>query len=304
MPPRTAFLFPGQGSQQPGMGADLLREPRFAALADQCSEVLDLDLAYLLTEAPEDELTLTQHAQPALLFCGIALTTLLRERGIEPAAVAGHSAGEYGALVVAGALSVPDAMRAIGERGRAMAEAAPYGTSSMAAVLGLGVDQVEEALAGLDGVWPANYNTPTQIVVGGTTDGVAAATPRLLEAGARRVLPLKVAAAFHTPLMRPAAARLRRVLDSVCWADPAVPVVANVTAEPYPDGTSAPDLLERQLASPVRWGDCVVRLAGLGCEAFLEVGPRRALSGMLRELLPGVPAGQVATPQAVADYRA
>ena len=286
------------------MGAELLDEPRFAALAEQSSEVLDLDLTYLLTDAPEEELTLTQNAQPALLFCGIALTTLLRERGVEPAAVAGHSAGEYGALVAAGALSVPDAMRAIGERGRAMSEAAPFGTSTMAAVLGIGPEQVTKALIGLEGVWPANYNTPTQTVVGGTVDGVAAATPRLLEAGARRVLPLKVAAAFHTPLMRPAATRLRRVLDSVCWSDPDVPVVANVTADVYPGGASAPDLLERQLASPVRWGDCVLRLRALGCDAFLEVGPRRALSGMLRELVPGVAAGQVATPQAVAGYQA
>jgi [acyl-carrier-protein] S-malonyltransferase len=185
-----------------------------------------------------------------------------------------------------------------------MADASPYGTSSMAAVLGLRAEQVTEALAGLEGAWPANFNTPTQIVIGGTVDGVQAATPKLLEAGARRVLPLKVAAAFHTPLMQPAATRLRRVLDSVCWSDPSVPVVANVTADVYPSGASAPDLLERQLASPVRWGDCVLRLHALGCDAFLEVGPRRALSGMLRELVPGVPAGQVATPQAVVDYQA
>lgn len=281
------------------MGADLLREPRFATLAEECSEVLDLDLTHLLTDAPDEELTLTQHAQPALLFCGVALTTLLRERGIEPAAVAGHSAGEYGALVAAGALTVPDAMRAIGERGRAMAEAAPYGTSAMAAVLGLSPDRVEQTLAGLEGVWPANYNTPTQTVIGGTVPGVETASARLLEAGARRVLPLKVAAAFHTPLMQPAAARLRRVLDSVSWSDPTIPVVANVTADVYPGGAAAPDLLERQLASPVRWGDCVHRLRGLGCDAFLEVGPRRALSGMLRELAPGVPADQVSTPRAV-----
>jgi [acyl-carrier-protein] S-malonyltransferase len=286
------------------MGADLLREPRFDALADQCSLILDLDLRRLLTDAPEEELTLTQHAQPALLFCGVALTTLLRERGIEPAAVAGHSAGEYAALVAAGALSVPDAMRAIGERGRAMAEAAPYGTSSMAAVLGIPTQDVLAAIDGLDGVWPANYNTPTQTVIAGTVVGVEAATPKLLEAGARRVLPLKVAAAFHTPLMQPAAARLRQVLDSVEWETPGIPVVANVTADVYPDGASAPDLLERQLASPVRWGDCVLRLRDLGCDGFLEVGPRRALSGMLRELVPGLPAGQVATPEAVAVYEA
>lgn len=282
------------------MGAELLQEPRFAALADECSELLDLDLKHLLVDATDEELTLTQHAQPALLFCGIALTTLLREHGIEPTAVAGHSAGEYGALVAAGALTVPDAMRAIGERGRAMAEAAPYGTSAMAAVLGIGPDRVEDALTGLDGVWPANYNTPTQTVIGGTVQGVEAASATLLEAGARRVVPLKVAAAFHTPLMQPAAARLRHVLDGVSWSDPSIPVVANVTADVYPGGRAAPDLLERQLASPVRWGDCVLKLRELGCDAFLEVGPRRALSGMLRELTPDLPAGQISSPEAVA----
>ncbi|MGH7911394.1 MAG: ACP S-malonyltransferase, partial [Candidatus Dormibacteraceae bacterium] len=231
-------------------------------------------------------------------------TTLLRERGVEPAAVAGPSAGEDGALVAAGALTLPDAMRAIGERGRAMAEAAPYGTSSMAAVLGLATAKVEAAIRGIPGVWPANYNTPTQTVVAGTVQGVEAATPKVLEAGARRVLPLKVAAAFHTPLMQPAAARLRRVLDQVCWSSPGIPVVANVTADLYTEGTGAPDLLERQLDSPVRWGDCVLRLRDLGCDRFLEVGPRRALSGMLRELTPGLPAAQVGTPDAVAAYRA
>ena len=284
------------------MGAELLADPAFVALADRCSDACGLDLRYLLVDAPDAELTLTQHAQPALLFVGVALSTLCRRRGVVPDASAGHSAGEYTALTVAGACSLEEAMQAIAERGRAMAEAAPPGTSTMAAVLGLDADRVSEVLADLPGVWPANYNAPTQVVIGGTVEGVEAARARLLQAGARRVLPLNVAAAFHTPLMASAAGRLRRVLDTVAWRAPSVPVVANVSAEPYSSAEGVPSLLERQLFSPVRWGGCVGALRDLGCERFLELGPRRALSGMLRDLAPAAEAAQAATPEAVRAY--
>ncbi|MFZ0214329.1 MAG: ACP S-malonyltransferase, partial [Candidatus Dormiibacterota bacterium] len=197
-----------------------------------------------------------------------------------------------------------EAMCAIAERGRAMAEAAPPGTSTMAAVLGLSSGAVADALAGVAEVWPANFNTPTQVVIGGSVAGVDAARERLLAAGARRVLPLNVAAAFHTPFMASAAGRLRAVLDTVPWRTPRIPVVANVSAAPYPDGAAAPSLLERQLSSPVRWADCVETLCRLGCDSFLELGPRRALSGMLRELAPGAGAAVVATPEAVSAYTA
>jgi [acyl-carrier-protein] S-malonyltransferase len=297
--PDLAFLFPGQGSQQAGMGAAVLEDPEIAELANRCSAAAGVDLRRLLTEAGDAELRLTTNAQPALLFVGVALARLLERRGVRPGAAAGHSVGEYTALCVAGALTPEEATRTVVERGRAMAEAAPPGTSSLAAVLGLTAEAVEAALDGVADVWPANYNTPTQVVVGGTTAGLERAATVLREAGARRVLPLNVAAAFHTPLMRPAGAVLRASLDAAAWGTPAVPVVANLTGDVYRDAGEIPATLERQLSSPVRWAECVRRLRGLGCERFVEVGPKRALTGMMRELAPEAAAHAVATPDAL-----
>jgi [acyl-carrier-protein] S-malonyltransferase len=299
-----AFLFPGQGSQHAGMGATLLEDPEVAELARRCSEASGIDLCHQLVTADDGELTLTTNAQPALLFMGVALSLLLAREGVRPVAAAGHSVGEYTALCVAGAVPAEDAVRAVAERGKAMAEASPPGVSSMVAVLGLGPEAVESALAGLDEVWPANFNTPTQTVIGGTVAGLEQAATRLEAAGARRVLPLKVAAAFHTPLMRPAGARLRQVLDGLRWQEPSLPVVANVNGEAYRDGAGVPASLERQLSSPVRWSECVHRLQALGCDEFVEVGPKRALSGMLRELAPGASVSALATPVDVESYRA
>ena len=298
MSDQLAFLFPGQGSQHAGMGVELLADPELAELADRCAAAAGIDLRRLLTEADDDELRLTTNAQPALLFMGVALARVLARAGVRPDAAAGHSVGEYTALCVAGAISPEEAVRAVAERGRAMAEAAPPGTSSMAAVLGLEGPAVEAALDGLEDVWPANHNTPTQTVLGGTVAALERAGPLLKEAGARRVLPLSVAAAFHTPLMRPAGAALRSTLDRVAWRAPEVPVVANLTAEPYGGAEEIPAVLERQLSSPVRWADCVRRLSDMGCGRFVEVGPRRALTGMMRELTPGAGAHAVATPEA------
>jgi [acyl-carrier-protein] S-malonyltransferase len=277
------------------MGATLLEDVETATMADTCSEAAGIDLRYLLVDAPDAELTLTTNAQPALLFVGVALARVLARVGVVPTAVGGHSVGEYAALCVAGAISVEDAVRAVSERGRAMSEASPPGVSSMAAVLGARDEVVGEVLAGEDEVWAANYNTPTQTVIGGTVVGLEQVTPKLLAAGARRVLPLNVAAAFHTPLMKPAGARLRQVLDRLEWRAPRVPVVANADARVYegPDGIAAS--LERQLSSPVRWSECVARLVELGCEGAVELGPKRALSGMMRELAPGVPATPLST---------
>ena len=297
----VAFLFPGQGSQQPGMGAELLQDEEVSALCDQCSSSAGIDLRHLLTGADDDELRLTQNAQPALCFVGVGLTVLLRRRGVEPFATAGHSVGEYAALAAAGSITAPQVIGAVVERGRAMAEAAPAGTSSMAAVLGLDAQAIEDALAGMTDAWPANYNTPTQTVIAGTITGLEVATQRLQLAGAKRVIPLNVSAAFHTPLMAPAAERLRAALDRIEWRAPRVPAMANLTGRRHQDGDRIPHVMEMQLRSPVRWAACVASLVHLGCDTFLEVGPRRALTGLMRELAPGRSAVAVGTPSAVRD---
>jgi len=299
--PKIAFVFPGQGSQHAGMGAELLADPEAADLADRCSSASGVDLRRLLTRADDDELRLTQNAQPALCFMGVALTMLLKRRGIEPAAAAGHSVGEYAALASGDSVRAPQVIKAVVERGRAMAEAIPAGTSSMAAVLGLDAQAVEAALAGMNDAWPANYNTPTQTVIAGTTAGLEVAARRLQEAGAKRVVPLNVSAAFHTPLMAPAAERLRTALDRIEWRSPRVPVMANLTGRPHQGGDRIPHVLEMQLRSPVRWAACVGSLVDMGCDTFIEVGPKRALTGMMRELAPGKLAVAVGTPAASAE---
>jgi [acyl-carrier-protein] S-malonyltransferase len=283
------------------MGVDLLTDPEVADLCDKCSSSAGVDLRRLLTTADDDELRLTQNAQPALCFMGLGLTLLLRRRGIEPAAAAGHSVGEYAALAASGAVGAPQVIKAVVERGKAMAEAAPSGTGSMAAVLGLDAQGVEVALAGMNDAWPANYNTPTQTVIAGTTAGLEAATKRLQAAGAKRVVPLNVSAAFHTPLMAPAAERLRAALDRIEWRSPRIPVMANLTGRPHLGGERIPQVMEMQLRSPVRWAACIRMLVELGCETFIEVGPKRALTGMMRELAPGAMAAAVGTPAAVQE---
>ena len=297
----VAFLFPGQGSQQPGMGVELLQDSEVSELCDECGSAAGIDLPRLLATADDDELRLTQNAQPALCFAGLALTLLLRRRGIQPVAAAGHSVGEYAALAAAGSLTAPQVIKAVVERGKAMAEAAPAGTSSMAAVLGLDAQAIEVALAGMNDAWPANYNTPTQTVIAGTTTGLEVATQRLQLAGAKRVIPLNVSAAFHTPLMAPAAERLRAALDRIEWRAPRIPVMANLTGRPHQGGDRIPHVMEMQLRSPVRWAACVASLVELGCDAFLEVGPKRALTGMMRELAPGRTAVAVGTPALIQE---
>jgi len=296
--PKIAFVFPGQGSQHAGMGADLLDDPEIAALCESCGAASDVDLKRLLTSADDEELKLTQNAQPALCFVGLGLTLLLRRRGIEPAAAAGHSVGEYAALAASGAVGAPQVIKAVVERGRAMAEALPAGVSSMAAVLGLDAQAIEAALAGIDDVWPANFNTPSQTVIAGTTAALEAATAALQAAGARRIVPLNVSAGFHTPLMAPAAERLRAALDRIEWRTPRIPVMANLTGREHQGGDRIPHVMEMQLRSPVRWADCIKSLADLGCDMFVEVGPKRALTGMMRELAPGAAAVAVGTPAA------
>jgi len=281
------------------MGADLLRDPELAGLCARCST--ETDLRRLLTEADEEELRLTQNAQPALCFMGIGLTHLLRRAGFVPAAAAGHSVGEYAALVAGGALSPEEAIYAVVHRGRAMAEAVPAGETSMAAVLGLAPEAIAEALAGIADCWPANYNTPTQTVIGGSLAALDAAARALVAAGARKVVRLNVSAAFHTPFVAPAADRLREVVGHLAWTDTTLPVAANLTGAPYPRGANFAQVLEQQLKSPVRWSECVRSLLELGVTDFVEVGPGRALRGMMKELAPGSGAHPAGTPEAISE---
>jgi [acyl-carrier-protein] S-malonyltransferase len=281
------------------MGAELLRDPELAGLCARCST--ETDLRRLLTEADEEELRLTQNAQPALCFMGIGLTHLLRRAGFVPAAAAGHSVGEYAALVAGGALSPEEAIYAVVHRGRAMAEAVPAGETSMAAVLGLAPEAIAEALAGIADCWPANYNTPTQTVIGGSLAALDAAARALVAAGARKVVRLNVSAAFHTPFVAPAADRLREVVGHLAWTDTTLPVAANLTGAPYPRGANFAQVLEQQLKSPVRWSECVRSLLELGVTDFVEVGPGRALRGMMKELAPGSGAHPAGTPEAISE---
>ena len=281
------------------MGADLLADAEIAVLCDRCSA--EVDLRHLLLEAGEDELRLTQNAQPALCFMGIGLTLLLRRAGLEPAAAAGHSVGEYAALACAGALSPEETIHAVTQRGRAMAEAVPAGETTMAAVLGLEPEKVAAVLGGVEGCWPANYNTPTQTVIGGSLAALDRAEEALTGAGARKIVRLNVSAAFHTPFVEPAASRLADVLERLAWTEPAIPVAANLTGAPYPPGADFPALLERQLKSPVRWSECVRSLSELGVTDFVEVGPGRALRGMLKELAPGAGAHAAGSPAAISE---
>lgn len=280
----------------------MLTDPEVAELCDRCASAADVDLRHLLTDANDDELRLTHNAQPALCFVGLGLTVLLRRRGIEPSGAAGHSVGEYAALAASGAIGAPEVIEAVVDRGRAMAEAAPVGTSSMAAVLGLDSQAVEVALAGMNDAWPANYNTRTQTVIAGTIAGLEAATRRLQAAGAKRVIPLNVSAAFHTPLMAPAAERLRAALDRMEWRAPRTPVMANLTGRPHLGGDRIPQVMEMQLRSPVRWSACVLALVEMGCTTFIEVGPKRALTGMMRELAPNAKATAVGSPESVLEF--
>ena len=279
------------------MGAELLADPEIESLCGRCST--EIDLRYLLTRADQAELTLTQNAQPALCFMGIGLTLLLRRAGLEPSAAAGHSVGEYPALVAGGALSPEEAIYAVVHRGRAMAEAVPAGESSMAAILGLAPEAVVEAIAGIDSVWPANFNTPTQTVIGGSLPALDRAEEAVIAAGARKVVRLKVSAAFHTPYVAPAADRLREVVGHLAWTDTTVPVAANLTGAIYPRGANFGEVLERQLVSPVRWSESVRCLSELGVTDFVEVGPGHALRGMMKVLAPAAGAHSAGTPAAI-----
>ncbi|HET8578592.1 MAG TPA: ACP S-malonyltransferase [Methylomirabilota bacterium] len=289
---KLAFLFPGQGSQSVGMGRAFAEaSPRAAALWQEADDALGFALSRLCFEGPEDELTLTANTQPAVLTASVAAATILAERGVTPHLAAGHSLGEYSALVVAGALRFLDAVRLVRKRGQFMQEAVPVGTGAMAALLGVDLATAEqvciEAAQG-EIVGVANINSPGQIVIAGHRAAVGRAVAAAAERGGKKSMLLPVSAPFHSALMKPAADRLATELESVTVSAPRFPIVRNVDAALTTSAEDVRPFLVRQVASPVRWTECVERLSREGAGAFLEVGPGRVLTGLLKRTLDGV----------------
>jgi [acyl-carrier-protein] S-malonyltransferase len=299
---KLAFIFPGQGSQKAGMGQALAAAfPEARAVFDQVDAALGEKLSTLCFEGPEDQLKLTANTQPSILTVSSAAAAVLAKAGVRPDFVAGHSLGEYSALVAAGALGAADAAKAVRARGTFMQEAVPAGQGAMSAVLGLAPAKVKEicdAVAAATGgvVSPANYNEPSQTVIAGSAAAVEAAGVKLKEAGAKRVLPLPVSAPFHCALMVPVKARLETVLRGVPWKAPAVPVVTNVEAKANADVARVVPLLVEQVTAPVRWIECVEELARLGVTRVVEVGPGKVLSGLAKRIAPDVEAFNVEDP--------
>ena len=287
-----AFIFPGQGSQYPGMGQQAAEAfDEASQVFAEADEALGFPLSQLCFSGSQEELALTEKTQPAVLTTSIALYRVLESRGEQPDFVAGHSLGEYSALVAAGSLSFQDAVRLVHERGRLMQEAVPVGEGAMLAILGLPLDEVEEICrqaAQGEVVSPANVNAPTQIVIAGHEKAVARAGDLARERGARRVLSLAVSAPFHCSLMKPAEIRLAELLRQTPVGDPRVPMVNNVEARMITSGEEARSGLIRQVSSAVLWTRCVQGLIEAGVSRFVEVGPGKVLSGLVRKIAPSV----------------
>ena len=288
------FTFPGQGSQVPAMGQPWAHHPSWTVV-EQVAEATGRDVAHLLLAADEDELRHTRNAQLATFTLSLVVLDAARAAGVRPGAAAGHSLGEYTALVAAGALDPASGARLVAERGEAMQVAAEARPGTMAAVLGLDAPAVADACEGHE-AWVANDNAPGQVVVGGTPEGVAAAADAARAAGARKVLPLRVGGAFHTPLMAPAAERLATALTRAPLTTAAIPVVADVDARPHRRPADWRQLLDRQLCAPVRWQDVLHALADLGTTLVVELGPGSTLTGMARRTLKGTATVAVSTP--------
>ncbi|GAA4063344.1 ACP S-malonyltransferase [Amphibacillus indicireducens] len=283
---KLAFVFPGQGSQKVGMGQSLLdSNPANQALFDQADQLLDFSLTKMIQAGPESELTKTAHAQPALLLMSTMVYRELLNREIKPSVVAGHSLGEYSALVASGVLDFEDAIPLVHERGKLMEQAYPEGAGAMAAVLGLDQQTIEQQLADLDEIVDlANINCPGQIVISGTKAGIDQAIPLLKNAGAKRVIPLNVSGPFHSRLMREVAENFKAVLSRVSFSQPTIPVYSNVTAKQVENADQSKELLVKQLYSPVRFEEIIEDLLEQNLDAIVEVGNGKVLAGLVKKV--------------------
>jgi [acyl-carrier-protein] S-malonyltransferase len=282
-----AYVFPGQGAQSVGMGLDLYEVSSAAReVFDIADAAVGFPLSRLCFEGPADELTQTINVQPAIVCVSLALLAAARENGLpEPVMLAGHSLGEYTALAAAGAIGTAEVITLARERGRLMHEASLAQPGAMLALLGADPDQAL-ALAEACGVVVANYNCPGQIVISGTREGIDLAQQKAREFGAARAIPLAVSGAFHSPLMQPAIDGMQTVLETVAFADPAYPVITNTGAGPLTLAAEIKDELLRQLRQSVRWQDTVNYMLGQGVDTFVEIGPGKVLSGLIRKTGP------------------
>lgn len=286
---KIAFVFPGQGAQAVGMGKDVYEAHEGARrVYDNADRALGFALTELVFSGPEEKLKQTANTQPALVATSLALYEAFKEKGVKPDYVAGHSLGEYSALAVAGVLGYEEAIRTVRARGELMEQAVPGGKGAMAAVLGAERSTLAELCARVSAaegvVELANVNCPGQIVVSGTREGVAAVVEKGKEAGAKRVIPLEVSGPFHSSLMKPAAEKLGAVLEQVAMSPAAVPVIANVTAQPVSDPDEIRKLLVEQVYSPVLWEDTVSFLIGQGVDTFVEIGSGSVLAGLIKKV--------------------
>ncbi len=305
----TALLFPGQGSQRVGMGRDLaLAFPVAKQTYEEADDVLGFSLSKLCFEGPEDELTLTKHTQPAILTTSIAVFRALSEKGLAFDVVAGHSLGEWSALVAAGALPLRDAVRLTHLRGQYMQDAVPVGQGAMAAIMGLDAAQIrsvcEQASQPGEPVEPANLNGAGQIVISGHANAVERALPAAKSAGAKRAVKLAVSAPFHCSLMKPAAIQLAAALADVKLVEPRVPVVANVTAEPTRDPARIKQLLVEQVTAPVRWEESIQAIAKSGVTRAYELGSGSVLKGLVKRIAETIDITTIGEPHEVNAFTA
>ena len=290
---KIALVFPGQGSQFVGMGQELIQQSSAAkAIFEKADQALGFSLSHICFEGPEEELRLTANTQPAILTMSVAVLEAIKERlpALRADFAAGHSLGEYSALVAASALSFEDAVRTVRARGQFMEEAVPAGQGAMSAVLGMEREDLrrvcEEVSAQGTPVQLANLNSPGQIVISGSAEGVKAAGDKAKEAGAKRVLPLNVSGPFHSSLMAPAADKLARALDEIEINDAKIPVVANVSASTVTASADIQQSLIQQVASPVLWEDSVQYMVEQGVTTFIEIGPGKVLAGLIKKIAP------------------
>lgn len=286
---KIAFVFPGQGAQTVGMGKDIYEHDVDArVILEQANEALGFSITELMFNGPDTELKQTANTQPALLTVSVAFLKLIEKSGLKADYVAGHSLGEYSALVAAGVLSFEDAVRTVRARGQFMEQAVPGGQGAMAAVLGAEREALKQLCAQITSegklVELANMNCPGQIVVSGSVEGVNEVVARGKEIGAKRVIPLEVSGPFHSSLMEKAAIALREELEKLTMQDASIPVIANVTAEPVSSAAQITTLLEQQVCAPVLWEDSVKKLIELGVDTFVEIGSGSVLTGLIKKI--------------------